>query len=268
MNSLAGKTAVITGAGRGIGAATAEALAARGAHVVLAARSIGGIAALAAKLPGALAVTTGTGNSETISAVIAGTAGLAKANDTGTLTLSARNTYTGITVINGGTLTIGGAGQLNSGSYAANIYNYGAFTYGSSAPQTLTGVISGTGTMTINSGTVVLGGGNINTYSGVTTINGGTLQLGQSGASLAPEDRIKVNSAIVVIEENMPIFHAVLSNGYSFLERNDFRSFRAAFDDRQQSNLVSVLKTDRRCLEQVVKYCQEREKLSRQAGMR
>ena len=131
---------------------------------------------------GALAVTTGTGNSETISAVIAGTAGLAKANDTGTLTLSATNTYTGITVINGGTLTIGGAGQLNSGSYAANIYNYGAFTYGSSAPQTLTGVISGTGTMTINSGTVVLGGGNINTYSGVTTINGGTLQLGQSGA--------------------------------------------------------------------------------------
>jgi len=94
------------------------------------------------------------------------------------------------------------------------------------------------------------------------------VQLGQSGASLAPEDRIKVNSAIVVIEENMPIFHAVLSNGYSFLERNDFRSFRAAFDDRQQSNLVSVLKTDRRCLEQVVKYCQEREKLSRQAGMR
>ena len=36
---LAGRVAVVTGAGRGIGAATAEAIAAAGAHVVLAARS-------------------------------------------------------------------------------------------------------------------------------------------------------------------------------------------------------------------------------------
>ncbi len=71
MSSLAGKTAVITGAGRGIGAATAEALAARGAHVVLAARSIGGIAALAAKLPGALAVTTDVGHQEDAEELIA-----------------------------------------------------------------------------------------------------------------------------------------------------------------------------------------------------
>jgi NADP-dependent 3-hydroxy acid dehydrogenase YdfG len=35
---LAGRLAVVTGASRGIGAATAEAIAAAGAHVVLAAR--------------------------------------------------------------------------------------------------------------------------------------------------------------------------------------------------------------------------------------
>ncbi len=41
--SLTGKTAVITGASRGIGAAVAKDLARRGAHVVLIARTIGGL---------------------------------------------------------------------------------------------------------------------------------------------------------------------------------------------------------------------------------
>jgi NAD(P)-dependent dehydrogenase (short-subunit alcohol dehydrogenase family) len=43
---LTGRTALVTGASRGIGAATAEALAAAGAHVVLAARTAAGLEAV------------------------------------------------------------------------------------------------------------------------------------------------------------------------------------------------------------------------------
>jgi NAD(P)-dependent dehydrogenase (short-subunit alcohol dehydrogenase family) len=50
MNQLAGKTVIVTGAGRGIGAAAAEAMAAAGAALVLVSRSPGGLTTLAAKL--------------------------------------------------------------------------------------------------------------------------------------------------------------------------------------------------------------------------
>src|SRR3546814_16095018 len=43
---LAGQVALVTGASRGIGEATAEPLAARGAHVVITARTAGGLEAL------------------------------------------------------------------------------------------------------------------------------------------------------------------------------------------------------------------------------
>ena len=94
---------------------------------------------------------------------------------TGLQVLSGVNTYTGSTTISGGTLAIGGAGQLGGGSYAANIANNGAFVYNSAAAQTLSGVISGPGTLTQNGpGLLVLCG--TNTFTGNITISGGTLQ--------------------------------------------------------------------------------------------
>ena len=75
------------------------------------------------------------------------TGALTKTNS-GTLNLSGVNTYTGTTTISAGTLAITGSGSLNSGSYAGSIVDNATFIYSSSATQTLSGVISGTGALT------------------------------------------------------------------------------------------------------------------------
>ncbi len=102
--------------------------------------------------------------------------------DVGTLTLSsADNSYDCDTIISGGTLAFGGAGQLNGGNYGYNIINQGALVYGSSAAQTLSGVISGSGSLTQNgAGTLTLSG--TNPYGGATTVNAGTLIIGNAAA--------------------------------------------------------------------------------------
>lgn len=107
----------------------------------------------------------------------------------GRLLFAATNTYSGETTINGGTLEIGGVGQLGSGSYAAVITNNGVLYVNSSAAQTLSGMVSGTGLLTkASSGTLTLSG--TNTYSGATAVNEGKL-IGNTGGSCR-------NSAVTV----------------------------------------------------------------------
>jgi autotransporter-associated beta strand protein len=118
-----------------------------------------------------------SGQTLTVSSIITGTGALTKGSAAGTVSLNGVNTYTGATTISGGTLVIGGSGQLNSGSYGANISDSGTFKYNSSVAQTLSGVISGSGNVTqVGSGKLTLSGAN--TYSGVTAINGGILNAG------------------------------------------------------------------------------------------
>ena len=99
------------------------------------------------------------------------------------LTLTAVNTYTAPTTISSGTLTIGGSGSLNSGSYAGLITNNSVLVYNSSAAQTLSGVISGTGALTeAGSGGLTVSGAN--TYSGGTTNIGGILTVSTNSGAL------------------------------------------------------------------------------------
>jgi fibronectin-binding autotransporter adhesin len=103
----------------------------------------------------------------------------------GTLTLSATNTYTGGTAVSAGTLKV--TGRLGSGSYAGGISNAGALVFEQSSNQTLSGAISGVGSLTkAGSGTLTLTSTS-NAWSGGTTVDGGTLIT--SGAARLPANR-------------------------------------------------------------------------------
>ncbi len=127
------------------------------------------------------------GNS-TYSGAIAGTNATFTLTGGGTLNLTGSNTYGGSTTISAGTLQIGGTGRLGSGTYSAAISNNGTLQYSSSSAQSLSGVISGTGSLIKDTSTTsMLTLGGANTYSGSTTVQAGTLRVGagSTGGSLA-----------------------------------------------------------------------------------
>ena len=93
--------------------------------------------------------------------------------------------------ISAGTLALIGSGKLGSGSYIGNITNNASFLYASTADQALSGVISGTGTLTkTNTSTLTLSGNN--TYSGATTISAGRVGINNAGA-LSPNTAVTVS---------------------------------------------------------------------------
>jgi autotransporter-associated beta strand protein len=130
---------------------------------------------------------TGTSKLATIGGPISqsgGSYGITFTAEPGTIVLSGTNTYTGATTISmtsTGQLVIGGSGQLGAGNYAAPITNNATFNYASSAPQTLSGVITGTGTL-IQSGPGVLTLSGANSFTGgVLVTNGSVLAVAGSG---------------------------------------------------------------------------------------
>ena len=161
---------------------------------------------------------TNNANNYTIggNGAIAGYTGLTKAG-AGSLTLASSNSYSGPTVISGGTLSIGTAGAVPGGPGAGNVTVNGTLDVGGQSPtlnnlagsgtvddlsaggspvvtvagsatNNFSGVIQNTsGSLELNyngTGTLILSGSN--TYSGVTTVSSGRLQFGAGGASGQP----------------------------------------------------------------------------------
>jgi autotransporter-associated beta strand protein len=142
---------------------------------------------------GSFSLPTGTTTLETSSTAtqvieIAGTISGASAalyvNDLGTLELAGTNTYGGATTVtNPATLMIIGSGTLGSGTYSAIITNKGTFTYASSANQTFSGAVYGSGgTFNVTAGVLTLSGSSDNSSLNANISGTGKLILAKSSS--------------------------------------------------------------------------------------
>jgi autotransporter-associated beta strand protein len=145
--------------------------------------------------------------SGSVAAILAGSAGLTKSG-TGTLSLTAANTYSGTTTVNEGTLQLGDGGSAGSLSASSSIVNNATIVINRSNSVTQgtdfsSAAITGLGSLT-QAGTGTLSLTAANTYSGTTTVNGGTLQLGNGGStgSLSASSAIVNNGTFAINRSN------------------------------------------------------------------
>ena len=161
-------------------------------------------------------------NDYSVAAQLDGTGPLTK-QGSAAVTLLGMTTYNpGVIALNDGTLTFGGASQLNSGAYAGDIFNNGSLTFASSAAQTSSGMISGYGTLTkFGNGTLTLAGSNF--YSGATIVNAGILKIQHayglgtilSGTTVNPGGTLELAGTINTLAEALSLYGTLSSQSGS-----------------------------------------------------
>jgi mucin-19 len=172
------------------------------------------------------------------------------AGNTGTMLLTGTNTFATATTITRGTLRIGGAGSLGSGTYANTITNNGALEIATSANQTFSNVISGSGSVTKSgAGTTTLTA--TNNYAGTTTVSAGVLQVGNGGTtgSLAASSAASIASGATLRyyradASAFSVAHAVSGDGtleFRGTGANGVGSFRLTGANTLSSSAVMVL---------------------------
>ena len=124
-----------------------------------------------------------TANTNTVTGVISGSGTFTKISGE-TLLFTGVHTHTGALNVNTGTMQIAQSGQLGQGDFGGATSIVGTLYYNSDAAQTLSGAISGAGTLRKgNTSTLVLSGAS--TFTGQTSVENGTVRLtgSQTGAS-------------------------------------------------------------------------------------
>jgi fibronectin-binding autotransporter adhesin len=160
-------------------------------------------------------LTIGGAGNTTITGIIspAATAGGLTKADTGILTLTNNNNYTGVTTVSGGTLQLGN-GSLNGTIAGTSIVNNASlvFNYGTATSPNYAGIISGTGSVSKTSGgTATLSGPN--TYTGATGVTGGVLEVQNAtalgttnaGASVTSGATLKLTGNGLTVAEPLTI---------------------------------------------------------------
>ena len=123
------------------------------------------------------AINVNVAGTATVSAVVAGSSGLTlNSTTTGTLALTGVNTYTGLTTVNGGTLSVASTGNLNSGNNLT-VGALGKATFDNGSQDLGTVLNSGRVDFTDTGGTITLGPVT-NGGSGIMNFAGGTNTLG------------------------------------------------------------------------------------------
>ncbi|EDY20610.1 autotransporter-associated beta strand repeat protein [Chthoniobacter flavus Ellin428] len=165
--------------------------------------TVGAVTLTSGAITGSTGVLSGSSyalQSGTVSGILGGTGSTLSKSTAGSVTLSVANTYTGATLVNGGTLTLSGTGSINSSSgitingSGAKFLHIGSVA--STPAITLTqGTLDGTGTVgavTVGAGTggvVTNGNGSTAklTMSSLTFAGGGTLTLNLAGGATTTE---------------------------------------------------------------------------------